>query len=62
MRILRAALGIAIIVQGIVAKETLTVLLGILLGGMAFLNLGYCGSNGCTVNSRPSKKSQEPEN
>ena len=61
MRILRLGLGIAIIIQGIVAKETMTIVLGAIFGGMALANIGCCGTNGCAVNSRPSNKTQRIE-
>lgn len=59
MRIVRLGLGIAILIQGVVAKETMTVVLGVILGGMALANIGCCGTNGCAVNSRPANKTQK---
>lgn len=59
MRILRLGLGIAIIVQGVSAKEIITVVLGVIFGGMTLLNIGCCGMNGCTINSRTSEKPQK---
>ena len=56
MRILRLVLAVAIVVQGIVAKETMTMLLGAIFGGMALANIGCGGTNGCAVNSRPNNK------
>lgn len=50
MRILRLVLGIIIAVQGIVAGETLTVILGLLFAIMSVANIGCCGKNGCAVN------------
>ena len=58
MRILRLGLGIAILVQGIVAKETMTMVLGVIFGGMALANIGCCGINGCAINSRSTNKTQ----
>ncbi len=58
MRILRLGLGIAILVQGIVAKETMTMVLGAIFGGMALANIGCCGTNGCAINSRSTNKAQ----
>ncbi len=58
MRILRLGLGIAILVQGIVVKDILTVVLGVMFGGMALANIGCCGTNGCAINSRPTNKSE----
>ena len=59
MRVLRLGLGIAILVQGIVAKETMTIVLGAIFGGMALANIGCCGTNGCAVNSRSTNKTQK---
>jgi hypothetical protein len=58
MRILRLGLGIAIIVQGIVAKETMTMVLGAIFGGMALANIGCCGTNGCAINNRSTTNTQ----
>ena len=58
IRILRLGLGIAVIIQGIVAKETTTIVFGTIFGGMALANIGCCGTNGCAVNSRPTNKTQ----
>lgn len=52
MRILRAVLGIGILVQGIFARDTVSIILGAAFAGMAVANLGCCGSNGCAVNKR----------
>jgi hypothetical protein len=56
MRIVRLILGVAILVQGIVAKDTLTIILGIFLGGTAVANVGCCGANGCAINTPSTKK------
>ena len=58
MRILRLGLGIAILVQGIVAKETMTMVLGVIFGGMALANIGCCGTSGCAINNRSTNKTQ----
>jgi hypothetical protein len=44
-------LGIAILVQGIVARDTITIILGLVFGGMAVANIGCCGAGGCAVNT-----------
>ncbi len=59
MRLLRLVLGLAILVQGIVAKEVTTIILGIVFGGMALANIGCCGSNGCAVNYRKNVNEKE---
>ena len=56
MRIIRLVLGVVILVQGIITKDFLTAVLGILFAGMAIANAGCCGTNGCAVNTtRPIK-------
>jgi hypothetical protein len=54
MRVLRLAAGIAIIIQGIAAKEALFVIMGVVLAAMAIFNAGCCGSGGCAT--KPAKK------
>jgi len=58
MRILRLALGTIIIVQGFIAGEAFSVILGILFAGMAIANIGCCGANGCAVPTRRSIKNE----
>ena len=52
MRILRLRLGTTIMVQGIVARDTVTIILGVAFAGMAVANIGCCGAGGCAVNTR----------
>ena len=60
MRVLRLALGIIIIVQGVQAKEWLFVALGGLFSLMPLLNIGCCGASGCTTPvSKSSKKIED---
>lgn len=60
MRVLRLALGIFIIVQGVQAKEWLFVALGGLFSLMPLLNIGCCGVSGCnTPVSKSSKKIED---
>ena len=61
MRILKAALGVAIFIQGIAAKETMWIVLGVIFGGTAVLNIGCCGANGCAINPRSNNKTQGPD-
>ncbi|RQP08368.1 MAG: hypothetical protein EAS52_25325 [Parapedobacter sp.] len=49
MRILRLALGIIVIVQGIIASEWLFVGLGGLFALMPLINIGCCGTLGCST-------------
>ena len=52
VRLLRLAVGIAIIVQGILVRDGLFITLGVLFSLMPLLNAG-CGANG-TCNTGPS--------
>jgi len=57
MRLLRLGLGIAVLVQGIVVKDTVTIVLGFLFGGMAVVNQGCCDTGSCPVDQlAPGKK------
>lgn len=51
VRVLRLVLGGAILIQGIVANDVPTMLLGSLFGGMALANIGCCGTGGCIINT-----------
>lgn len=59
MRMLRLVLGIAILVQGIVARDAVTIILGAAFGGMAVANVGCCGAGGCAINTRSTKNDIE---
>lgn len=59
IRLLRLALGLGILVQGIVAAETVSILLGVAFAGMAVANVGCCGVSGCAVNSPSARKKTE---
>ena len=59
MRVLRLALGIFIIVQGVQAKEWLFVALGGLFSLMPLLNIGCCGVSGCNTPVSKSNKKVE---
>jgi len=48
-RAIRLIMGIAIIIQAIVAKDILFGLAGFVFSGMALFNAGCCGSNSCTT-------------
>ena len=50
MRILRLELAIGILAQGIAARDTVTIILGVVFGGMAIANIGCCGTGGCANN------------
>ena len=55
MRILRLVIGTAIMVQGIVTRDALTIILGVAFAGMAAANVGCCGAGGCAVNTRTTR-------
>ena len=59
IRILRLILGVVILVQGIVAKDPMTILLGVVVGGMAVANIGCCGTNGCAINPTPNNQTKK---
>ncbi|MDO5636891.1 MAG: hypothetical protein Q4G18_06535 [Myroides sp.] len=59
MRVLRLALGIFIIVQGIQANQWMFVALGGLFSLMALLNIGCCGAAGCNTPVSKSNKKVE---
>lgn len=59
MRLLRLALGIFVIVQGAVAKEWLLVGLGSLFSLMPLMNIGCCGTAGCSIPAPKSNKKTE---
>ena len=53
MRFLRLAIGIAILVQAVIAKDILFAFVGLLFTAMPLFNVGCCGTNGCYT---PDKK------
>lgn len=58
MRIFRLVLGAAIVVQGVIAKDVLTIILGSIFGGMALANIGCCRTNGCAIKPMPGDKTK----
>jgi hypothetical protein len=61
LRIFRLVLGIGIAVQGIISKDTVSLVLGLVLAVMAFANAGCCGVNACAVNPVNKTKSTDEE-
>ena len=59
MRILRLVFAIIILAQGISAGDTVTIILGVVFGGMAVANIGCCGTGGCKVNQRSANNKTE---
>ena len=53
MRFLRLAMGIAILVQSILAKDIGFAIAGIIFTALPVFNIGCCGTAGCAV---PPKK------
>lgn len=49
MRALRLLLGLAVLVQAIILKDTLLGIAGLLFSGMAIFNKSFCGPAGCAV-------------
>jgi len=58
MRILRLVIGIALLVQGIVKKDAASIVLGLIVAGMALANIGCCGTSGCAVKNTASNKTK----
>ncbi len=56
LRFLRLGLGIAIIIQAVMAKDVLFAVLGLAFTAMPVFNVGCCGTAGCAA---PSKKNQD---
>ncbi len=62
VRWFRFALGLAILIPGIIQADLATIFIGALFGGMAVFNFGCCGPNGCSINATPDKKSKRVSN
>ena len=56
IRFLRLALGIAVLVQAVIAKDILFAFLGLIFTAMPVFNIGCCGTQGCYV---PPNKDQD---
>ncbi len=52
IRFLRLAIGMAILVQGYLSKDTMSMILGGAFSAMAVANVGCCGAGACAVNTR----------
>ena len=55
MRALRFIFGVIVLVQAIITMDVILGLLGVLVGGMAFFNVGCCGANGCDTTYKKTK-------
>jgi hypothetical protein len=62
MRVLRLIFGAFAIVQAIITLDIVLGLLGLVVGGMAFFNVGCCGTNGCNTNYKNINKKNGIEN
>ena len=62
MRVLRLIFGAFAIVQAIITLDIVLGLLGLVVGGMAFFNVGCCGTNGCNTNYKNNNTKNEIEN
>lgn len=60
-RILRVALGVFILAQGIVSKDVFSMVLGLTFSGMALFNIGCCGAGGCATDATYNKQSSQSE-
>jgi hypothetical protein len=58
MRALRLLFGAFAIIQAIITMDIILGLLGLVVGGMAFFNVGSCGSNGCSVDEQSKNKNE----
>ena len=58
-RFLRLGIGIAILVQAVMARDVLFGIAGLLFAGMAVFNIGCCGMGGCSTTNTPAKKTSE---
>ena len=56
MRFLKLGLGLAVLVQAVIAKDVLFALLGLGITAMPVFNIGCCGASGCYVS--PAKKTK----
>jgi hypothetical protein len=59
MRLLRFTFGVFALVQAFITLDIILGILGLIVGGMAFLNVGCCGSNGCSTNSNTTMSKQQ---
>jgi hypothetical protein len=58
-RVLRLILGVFIIGQGVQSNDWSFILLGSLFTLMPILNIGCCGTNGCSTSTLKSKENKE---
>ncbi len=51
-RILRLVIGIVIIVQAVMTKDSLFGVAGLMITSMAIFNVGCCGAGGCNTQTK----------
>ncbi|MEP7239081.1 MAG: hypothetical protein ABI685_14475 [Ferruginibacter sp.] len=56
VRFLRLGMGIAILIQAVIARDILFAFLGLIFTAMPVFNIGCCGTNGCYI---PADKNQD---
>lgn len=59
MRLIRLIFGAFAIVQAIMTLDIVLGILGLVVGGMAFLNLGCCGTNRCETKYKKDNNTKE---
>jgi hypothetical protein len=59
MRVLRFIFGGGAIIQALITKDITLGVLGIIVGGMALLNVGCCGTSGCETNLKNTNSKNE---
>lgn len=62
MRMLRLVFGALAIVQAMITLDVVLAILGLVVGGMAFFNVGCCASNGCETNYKKDNTTKQITN
>lgn len=61
MRVVRLVMAVFIIYQGVLIKEWLFVIAGLLFALMPLLNFGCCSTSGCTSDNKTTMKNSKEE-
>jgi hypothetical protein len=59
MRVLRFVFGAFAIIQAIITLDIVLGVLGLVVGGMAFFNVGCCGASGCETNYKKDNNTKQ---
>jgi hypothetical protein len=59
-RFLRLVIGVSIVVQAIVIKDSMLAVAGLLFTGMAVFNIDCCGATGCYSTPQANKATEPP--